>query len=65
MLNFLIEEEIEENINEFHQRICGGHRAWRATAYKILIVGYYWLSFFSDVNYMVRAFVECHMFAGK
>jgi hypothetical protein len=65
LLNFLTEEETEGIINEFHKGICGGHHAWRATAYNILRVGYYWPSLFSDVNCMVRAYVECQMFAGK
>jgi hypothetical protein len=65
LLNFLTEEETEEIINEFHKGICGGHHAWRATAYKILRAGYYWPSLFFDVNCMVRACVECQMFAGK
>jgi hypothetical protein len=64
-LNCLTEEETEEIIIEFHKGICGGHHAWRATAYKILRVGYYWPSLFSDVNHMVRPCVECHMFVGK
>jgi hypothetical protein len=65
LLNFLTLEEVEEIINEFHKGLCGGHHAWRVTVYKILIVGYYWPSLFSDVNCMVRDFVECHMFVGK
>ena len=36
LLFFLIENEIEGIIDEFHARICGGHYAWRATAHKIL-----------------------------
>jgi hypothetical protein len=59
LLNFLTEEETEDIINEFHKGVCGGHHAWRATAYKILRVGYYWPSLFSNVNCMVRACVEC------
>jgi hypothetical protein len=65
LLNFLIEEENEGIVTEFHKGVCGGHHAWRATTYKILRVGYYCPSLFYDVNCMVRACVECHMFGGK
>jgi hypothetical protein len=57
LLNFLTKEEIDEIITEFHKGICVGHHAWRATAYKILMDGYYCPSLFSDVNRMVRACV--------
>jgi hypothetical protein len=41
-LNCIVEDETAGIIDEFHKGICGGHHAWRATAYKILRVGYYW-----------------------
>jgi hypothetical protein len=41
LLNCLNEEETECIIIEFHKGVCGGHHAWRATAYKILRAGYY------------------------
>ena len=44
---------------------CGGHWNWKSTAYKILRVGYYWHSFFSDVYAKVRACVECQKLSGK
>jgi hypothetical protein len=44
---------------------AGGHHAWRATAYKILRVGYYWPKFFLDVNAKVRACNPCQLFTGK
>jgi len=65
LLNFLTEGEIEDIVNEFHKGVCGGHHGWRVIAYKILRAGYYWPSLFSDVNCMVRACVECQMFARK
>jgi hypothetical protein len=63
LLNLLTEEETKGTIIEFHKGVCGGHHAWRSTAYKILRVGYYWFSLFFDVNLLVRACVECQMFA--
>ena len=61
----VVEGEIEDIVNEFHKGVCGGHHAWRATAYKILRVGYYWPTLFTEVNRRVRACVECQLFAGK
>jgi hypothetical protein len=53
-LNFLliclVELETERVISEFNEGVCGGHHAWRATAYKILKAGYYWPKLFSYVN---------------
>jgi hypothetical protein len=40
-LNCVVEYETAGIIDEFHKGICGGHHAWRATAYKILRDGYY------------------------
>jgi len=59
LLNCVIEEKIFEIINEFHRGICGGHQAWRATAYKILWAGYYWPTLFQETNARVRACPEC------
>jgi hypothetical protein len=42
LLRCLTEPETEDVTNEFHKGVCGGHHAWRATAYKILRAGYYW-----------------------
>jgi hypothetical protein len=61
----LVESEIEGVINEFHEGVCGGHHAWRASAYKILRAGYYWPKLFSYVNIKVRACNPCQLFARK
>jgi hypothetical protein len=45
--------------------VCGGHHAWRATAYKILRAIYYWFTLFVDTNALVRACPEFQIFAGK
>jgi hypothetical protein len=65
LLVCLVEPETPRVIEEFHEGICGGHHAWRATAYKILRAGYYWPKLFSDVNAKVRACHLCQIFAGK
>jgi len=41
LLNFMVEEETEGIIDEFHKSNFGGHYAWKTTTYKILRVDYY------------------------
>jgi hypothetical protein len=41
LLVYLVESKTEEVISQFREGVCGGHHAWRATAYKILRAGYY------------------------
>jgi hypothetical protein len=65
LLNCITEEETQGIIVEFHKGVCGGHHAWRDTTYKILRVGYYWPTLFSDANSLVRACLECQIFVGK
>jgi hypothetical protein len=65
LLVCLVESETEEVTNQFHEGVCGGHHAWRATAYKILRAGYYWPKLFPDVNAKVRTCNPCQFFAGK
>jgi hypothetical protein len=65
LLVYLVESETERVIREFHEGVCGGHHAWRATTYKILRAGYYWPKHFSDVNTKVRAYNPCQLFPGK
>jgi hypothetical protein len=65
LLVCLVESETPRVIEEFHEGVCGGHHAWRATAYKILRARYYWPKLFSDVNAKVRACNPCQIFAGK
>jgi hypothetical protein len=65
LLVCLVESETPRVIEEFHEGICGGHHAWRATAYNILRAGYYWPKLFSNVNAKVRAYYSCQIFVGK
>lgn len=54
-------DEIESKklIFELHSGFCGGHRATRTSAHKILRAGYYWPSIFSDVHKFVRTCQAC------
>jgi hypothetical protein len=65
LLRCLIEFEIENVINEFHEGVCGGHPAWRATNYNILRAGYYSPKLFTYGNAKVRACNLCQLFLGK
>jgi hypothetical protein len=62
LLRCLVESEMERVINKFHEGVCGGHHAWRATTYKILRDGYYWPKIFTDVNAKVRAVTPVNYF---
>lgn len=65
LLNCVDEYESHRIINEMHKGACGGHHYWKDTVYKILRVGYYWPTLFSNVFEKVRACKECQIFAGK
>jgi hypothetical protein len=56
LLNYIVEEEIEGIIDEFHKGKCGGHHAWREKTYKILRASYYWPKLISEVNAKVRSY---------
>ena len=65
LLKCLEKSEVDVVIAELHSGVCGGHKYWKATAFKILRAGYYWPTLFSDVYHQVRSCVECQKFAGK
>jgi hypothetical protein len=65
LLNFLLKEDTEKDIKEFHKGDCGGHHYWTTTAHKILRAGFYWPSIFSDVYKEVSICHECQIFDGK
>lgn len=64
LLNCLLETKVRENIDEFHKGLWG-HLFWKTTAYKILRVGFYWPTLFSDFYKEVSTCYECHIFEGK
>lgn len=49
LLKCVDEDESLRIMTEMHQGTCGGHLFWNATTYKILNVGCYHPSLFSDV----------------
>ncbi len=42
------------NIKAFHDEQCGGHFANKRISYKVLLLGYYWPSLFTDANEYVK-----------
>jgi hypothetical protein len=48
-----------------HRGVCGGHQHWKDTTLKIVTIGYYYPTLFSDVFTIVRACNECQKFARK
>ena len=65
LLNCLLETEVKEKINEFHKKYCGGHLFSKTTTYKIMRVGFYCPTLFSDVCKEVSTCHECQIFEGK
>lgn len=65
ILRCVDEDEAKKIIDEFHVGFCGGHYATRTTTHKILRVGYYWPTIFSDVHKFVRHCKPCQLFTGK
>ena len=65
LLNCLLETEVKDKINELHKKYCGGHLYWKTTSYKLLRVGFYWPTLFSDVYNEISTCHEHHIFEGK
>lgn len=65
LLNCLVEEEAKQIMEDFHKGNYGGHLFWKTTANKILRVGYYWPTLFSNVYKIVSSCHECHIFQGR
>jgi len=52
-------------MNEFHRRDCGSHLFSKTIANKVLRIGYYWLTLFSDLYKTVMGCHECQVFQGR
>ena len=65
LLNFLLEDEAKQMSKQFHEGDCGGHHYWKATVNKILRVGFYWPTMFSDVHKKVSSCHKCQIFEGN
>jgi len=65
LLNFLVEEEANKVMEDFHEGECGGHLFWKSTTNKNFRAGYYWPTLFADVYKMVNCCHKCQIFKGK
>ena len=65
VLKCLEKSKVDVVIAELHSGVFGGHKYWKANAFKILRAGYYWPTLFSYVYHRVRSCVECQKFASK
>jgi hypothetical protein len=65
ILRCLDPQEAQNIMFDFHDSLCGGHHFWRTTTYKILRVGYFWPTLFTDVCTRIRTCVKCQKFSGK
>jgi len=61
----LDKEQSKEVMQQFHNSMCGGHHYYKTTTHKILRVGYYWPTLFSDVFVFVKSCDRCQRFEGK
>ena len=62
LLKCLEKSEVDVVTTELHSKVCGGHKYWKAIAFKILRAGYYWPTLFTYVYHQVKACVECQKF---
>jgi hypothetical protein len=65
ILRCVNKEEANKLVEEFHSGYCGGHFAAHTTTHKILRVGYYWPTLFTDTHHYVRSCQPCQFFSGK
>jgi hypothetical protein len=65
LLNCLLKDEADKALQDFHEADCGEHLNWKATANKILRVGFYWPTLSVDVHKKVTSCHKCQVFEGK
>lgn len=65
LLICLDKEQSVEVMHQFHSSIYGEHHYWKITAHKIIGVGYYWPTLFSDFFSFVRSCDKFQRFEGK
>jgi len=65
LINFLLKDEVDKTLQEFHEGDCGGHLNWKSIANKILRVGFYWPTLFAYVHKKVTSWHKCQIFEGK
>jgi len=61
LLNFLLKEESDKVLQEFHACDCGGNLYWKTTADKILRAGFYFHTLCADVKKHVTSYHKCQI----
>jgi hypothetical protein len=65
LLNFLLKDEFDKVLQEFHAEDCGGHLSWKTTTNNILRASFYWPTLFADAHQRVISCHKCQVFKGK
>lgn len=65
LLNFLLKDEADKVMQEFHEGDCGWHLYWKTNTNKILRADFYWPTLFFDVHKKFTSCHQCKIFEGK
>lgn len=65
LLNYLLKEESDKVLQDFHAGGCEGHLYWKTTLDKILRSSFCWPTLFFDVKKFVTSCHKCQIFEGK
>ena len=65
LLRYLLKDDADKVMQEFHEGDCGGHLYWKTTTNKIFRASYYWHTLLPDIHKMVIACHKCQLFEEK
>jgi hypothetical protein len=65
LLNFLLKDEADKVLQDFHVGDYGGHLIWKTTTNTILKARFYWPTSFADVHQKVTSCHKFQVFEGK
>ena len=65
LLSFLLKDEANKFMKEFHAGYYGGHLYWKTIVDKILRAGFYWPTLFANVKKHVTSCHKCQILEGK
>lgn len=65
LLNWLLEDDVEKTMEDFHKWDCGGNLFWKTTTKKVLRVVFYRKTLFVYVYKKVSSHRECQIFEGR
>ena len=58
-LKFVTHDQVEYNLKEIHEDVCGNHSRARTIVTKVLRVGYFWLTTQNECAIFVKKCLEC------